>query len=92
MDTDFADVLKQGANLDHSIYDNVTIDESAMAVILFTSGTTSISKAVMLSQHAICTDIYGLSQMIDITMKDKFLSFLPLHQVFERICSFVFGT
>ena len=52
MDTDFADVLKQGANLDHSIYDNVTIDESAMAVMLFTSGTTSISKAVMLSQHA----------------------------------------
>mgnify|MGYP004526464273 FL=1 len=92
MDTDFADVLKQGANLDHSIYDNVTIDESAMAVMLFTSGTTSISKAVMLSQHAICTDIYGLSQMIDITMNDKFLSFLPLHHVFESICTFIFGT
>ena len=63
-----------------------------MSIILFTSGTTSIAKAVMLSQYAICMDLYALSQMIDIKTTDKFLSFLPLHHTFESTTTFLFGT
>lgn len=73
-------------------YDEVKIDNNAMSIMLFTSGTTSISKAVMLSQKNICSDIYSLSSMAKVTSKDKFLSFLPLHHTFESTCTFLYGT
>ena len=70
----------------------MSIDNKGLSIILFTSGTTNISKAVMLSQYAICMDLYALSQMINITTEDKFLSFLPLHHTFESTTTFLFGT
>lgn len=73
-------------------YDEVTIVPDEMAIMLFTSGTTSISKAVMLSQANICADIYALSQMAKVTKEDTFLSFLPLHHTFESSCTFLYGT
>ena len=63
-----------------------------MSIMLFTSGTTNVSKAVMISQYAICQDLYALSQMIDIKTTDTFLSFLPLHHTFESTTTFLFGT
>ena len=85
-------LLKEGYTLDREKYNNLKIDNKAMSIILFTSGTTSIAKAVMLSQYAICMDLYALSQMIDIKTSDKFLSFLPLHHTFESTTTFLFGT
>ena len=73
-------------------YDNVKIDNKKMSIMLFTSGTTSISKAVALSQSNICEDIYALAQMTDIKKEDTFLSFLPLHHTFESTCTFLYGT
>lgn len=73
-------------------YDNVKIDNKEMSIMLFTSGTTSISKAVALSQSNICEDIYALAQMTDIRKEDTFLSFLPLHHTFESTCTFLYGT
>ena len=63
-----------------------------MSIMLFTSGTTSISKAVALSQANICEDIYALSQMTNIKKSDTFLSFLPMHHTFESTCTFLYGT
>lgn len=73
-------------------YSNITIDNTKMSIMLFTSGTTSISKAVALSQSNICEDIYALSQMTNIKETDTFLSFLPLHHTFESTCTFLYGT
>ena len=73
-------------------YDNVKIDNKKMSIMLFTSGTTSISKAVALSQSNICEDIYALAQMTDIRKEDTFLSFLPLHHTFESTCTFLYGS
>ncbi len=88
----YSELLTLGLHLDHSDYDTIKIDNKAMSVMLFTSGTTSVSKAVMLSQYALCMDLYALSQMIEITPNDKFLSFLPLHHTFESTTTFLFGT
>lgn len=82
------DLLNQG-NKD---YDNVKINNREMSIMLFTSGTTSISKAVALSQSNICEDIYALAQITDIRKEDTFLSFLPLHHTFESTCTFLYGT
>lgn len=79
------------SNGDNS-YDVIKIDPSKMSIMLFTSGTTSISKAVALSQSNICEDIYALSQMTNIKKTDTFLSFLPLHHTFESTCTFLYGT
>lgn len=85
-------LLTEGEKLDHKKYDNLEIDNKAMSIMLFTSGTTNISKAVMISQYGVCMNLYSLSQMIKITTKDKFLSFLPLHHTFESSTTFLFGT
>lgn len=65
------------------------IDIEAVAEILFTSGTTSKSKAVMLSQKNITFNIHQHNQMVDLRTEDVFLSFLPIHHVYECVCGFL---
>lgn len=86
------ELIETGEKIDDEIYDDIQMDSEKMAIMLFTSGTTSISKAVCLSQGNICADIYALSQMAKVTPKDTFLSFLPLHHTFESTCTFLYGS
>lgn len=72
-------------------YDNVIIDNNAMTIMLFTSGTTSIAKIVMLSQANVCSDIYSIGCIAKVTSKDTFLSFLPLHHTYESTTTFLYG-
>lgn len=65
------------------------MDIEKEAEILFTSGTTSKSKAVMLSQKNIIFNIYQHNKMIGIRKEDIFLSFLPIHHVYECVCGFL---
>lgn len=80
------DLIKNGAR---SFLD-AKIDNENMAIMLFTSGTTAASKAVMLSHANICTNIYDISSVFDINENDLFLSFLPLHHVFECTVGFLY--
>lgn len=66
------------------------IDNKAMSIILFTSGTTSMSKAVMLSHENICTNINDITTIFDVTVGDTLLSFLPLHHTFECTVGFLY--
>ena len=70
---------------------NAKIDNQKMSVMLFTSGTTSASKIVMLSHYNICSNIYSLSCMAKVTKRDTFLSFLPLHHTYESTTTFLYG-
>ena len=63
-------------------YFNLEIKEEAMSVILFTSGTTSISKAVMLSHKNIAENIYALNVAESVYDTDISLAFLPFHHTF----------
>ena len=67
------------------------IDNHKMSVMLFTSGTTALSKIVMLSHDNICSNVYALSCMAKVTDKDTFLSFLPLHHTYESTTTFLYG-
>ena len=69
---------------------DATIDAEKMGIMLFTSGTTSKSKAVMLSQKNLMTNIFDISSTFNITKEDRFLSFLPLHHTFECTVGFLF--
>ena len=72
-------------------FENKKIDNEKMSIMLFTSGTTSIPKAVMLSQKNICTDITALAKYLKLYPTDTLLSFLPLHHTFESTITFLFG-
>ena len=63
-------------------YINSKIDNDKMAVIVFTSGTTSKSKGVMLSQHNIFSNIYDMEQVEDFRSTDVNLALLPFHHMF----------
>ena len=67
------------------------IDNSKMNIMLFTSGTTSLSKAVALSHKNICSNLMDLASTLDVNSNDIFLSFLPLHHVFECTVGFLFA-
>ena len=58
--------------------------------MLFTSGTTAMSKAVMLSHKNLVTNVMDIIQRFDLTDEDRFLSFLPLHHVFECTVGFLY--
>ena len=65
------------------------IDNEAMAEILFTSGTTSESKAAMLSHKNIAFNIHEQCKMLYIDKSDIFLSMLPIHHTYECTCGFL---
>ena len=66
------------------------IDNEKMGIMLFTSGTTAMSKAVMLSHKNLVTNVMDIIQRFDLYEDDRFLSFLPLHHVFECTVGFLY--
>lgn len=71
-------------------YAELSIDIDTMAALIFTSGTTGVSKGVMLSHRNICHTVQNLARMIRITPEDRALSVLPLHHVYECTCGFLY--
>jgi len=65
----------------------INIDE--MSILLFTSGTTDISKGVMLSHRNIAANIMSMCTMVYVDSKDVFLSVLPIHHAYECTCGFL---
>ena len=70
-------------------YLEAPIDPEKLFSLIFTSGTTGVSKGVMLSQRNICHNLERMCQMVYIGEKDTFLSVLPLHHVYECTCGFL---
>lgn len=71
-------------NGDRSQIDAV-IDENAMAVMLFTSGTTAMSKAVMLSSKNLCENVLGITSVLKFDDKDCTLALLPFHHALPAL-------
>ncbi len=67
-------------------YLDAPIDPDAMVSLLFTSGTTSASKAVMLCHRNFVADIRGICSMLELRPGHRLLSVLPLHHTFENTC------
>ena len=89
----FWKLLEEGYSLRENgdtSYDNIKIDSDKMSILLFTSGTTDISKAVMLSQRNICSNVSAMTTLIKYEEGDSVLSFLPLHHTFECTATYLF--
>ena len=61
---------------------NCEVDPYNMSILLFTSGTTSQSKAVMLNQFGIVTNIYDMLLVESFYETDVNIAFLPFHHIF----------
>jgi long-chain acyl-CoA synthetase len=66
-----------------------SIDPDALMTIIYTSGTTGRSKGVMLSQNNLVANVQGTKDIFPITAGDKYLSFLPLCHVLERMVNYL---
>ncbi len=64
-------------------YTSAVIDHEVMCSLLFTSGTTGMSKGVMLCHRNFCTDVQHTMEVVKIFPEDKGISILPLHHTYE---------
>ena len=60
------------------------VDPTALATIVYTSGTTGRAKGVMLSHRNILTNAWAALQGFAVYPDDSFVSFLPLSHMLER--------
>lgn len=70
-------------------FTDAEIDNEAMSIILFTSGTTGKSKGVMLSHKNIAADLMIAPTVFKVFPTDIFFSVLPLHHTYECTCNFL---
>lgn len=70
-------------------YIDAQIDEEAMGILLYTSGTTGLSKGVMLSHKNICADLMSAPNLLEVLPTDRFFNVLPLHHTYACTCDFL---
>lgn len=89
----FKELIEKGRELRNqgdTTFIDAEIDPDKMSVMLFTSGTTSKSKAVILSQRNICSNLIAMRNIVyNIDCTDTFLSVLPVNHVFECSAGFM---
>ena len=67
-------------------FDNIEINKEEARILLFTSGTTALSKGVLLSHKNIATNLMSMCSMVDIKKTDVFLATLPIHHTYASTC------
>ena len=84
-DITLAAVSEKGRELlaeDPEIVSRLAIDPDALSLLVFTSGTSNMAKAVMLTQHNVLNVVYGLQRVEGLTRGDVNMAFLPFHHTF----------
>jgi len=88
----FNTILNQGKEMikdgDNSFL-KIEIDPEEFKVLIFTSGTTSNSKGVMLCNRNLASNINAVSPYVKIYETDRFFSVLPLHHTYESTIGFL---
>ena len=88
----YKNLLRKGKELletGNRSYLDAKIDPEKLSVLLFTSGTTSRSKAVMLSQKNICSNVMDINKVIKFYETDSMLALLPFHHAFQALINHV---
>ncbi len=91
----YDDIVKKGKNIINkgdNFYSEIEIDREKMCSLLFTSGTTSEPKGVMLSHKNLVTNIYACYNVVPTFGNYTCLSILPLHHTYEFTLGYLFMT
>ena len=79
------ELLKNG----DTSYIDVKIDPEEFKVLIFTSGTTSKSKGVMICNRNLAENVNAVSAYVKLSPEDKLISILPLHHTYESTIGFL---
>ena len=85
-------IIKQGKEMvrkgDNS-FEKIEINPEEFKVLIFTSGTTSNSKGVMLNNRNLAENINAVSTYVCLDTNDRLFSVLPLHHTYESSIGFL---
>lgn len=70
-------------------YMDIEIDPEEFKVLIFTSGTTSRSKGVMICNRNLAQNINAVSSIVKLYPEDRFFSVLPLHHTYESTIGYL---
>lgn len=85
-------IIKEGKKILDNGNDNfmkIEIDPEEFKVLIFTSGTTSNSKGVMICNRNLAENINAVSAYVKLTTDDRLMSILPLHHTYESTIGFL---
>lgn len=90
----FTDFLLLGENASNRRKERVaelagSVKDSDLAAIIYTSGTSGHSKAVMLTHRNLVSNVASAQQVIDIKTEWTFLSILPMSHTYEFTIGFL---
>lgn len=95
----YVETLKQeGAKLWPQLQSEIdqilpSIQHNDLAALIYTSGTTGVPKGTMLSHYNFMSNCYDAIDLCpSINKDDRFLSFLPLSHVYERMAGYYLPT
>ena len=80
----YKELIEKGKSIDKSEYDSLKSDPNELKMLVYTSGTTGMSKGVMLSEHNLCSSVYYGLQVSQIW--ERGLSVLPYNHTYEAVC------
>ena len=85
-DVGIEQVIAEGKKLTdagNTEYMDVEIDPEEFKFLIFTSGTTSQAKGVMLCHRNLAENVNAVSKYVKLYERDRFFSVLPLHHTYE---------
>lgn len=68
---------------------NIEVEPDTFRVLIFTSGTTSNAKGVMLSYRNLAENVNAATAYVKLTPDDRLMSILPLHHTYESSIGFL---
>jgi len=90
-DEEFSKLIPIGKEADNKAeYDAIEVSTHEMTILLFTSGTTSASKAVMLCQNNITSNMYSMVLWEKLYETDVNMALLPFHHTFGMVQTMLF--
>jgi len=90
-----AQIVARGAKLDQAqpgLFEQTarSVNPADEASIIYTSGTTGVPKGVILTHGNFVSNIKTAAELLEFTVKDTVLSFLPLSHILERMVTFAY--
>lgn len=85
-------VIEQGKRIVESgddSYEKIEINPDEFKVLIFTSGTTSAAKGVMICNRNLAENVNAVSAYVKLDENDRFFSVLPLHHTYESSIGFL---
>lgn len=71
-------------------FEKIEIDPEEFKVLIFTSGTTSNSKGVMICNRNLAENINAVTAYVKVYPTDRLFSVLPLHHTYESTIGFLY--